>query len=70
MMQRFGEKLRTLRERERMSQEALGTRLGFTREHVSNLERGKKRPSAEVVLRIANLFGVLADVLMRDELDI
>ncbi len=69
-MDRFGEKLRLLRQRRKLSQKALGDALGFSRERVSSLERGKELPPAKLVVKIADLFGVTTDVLMRDELDV
>jgi transcriptional regulator with XRE-family HTH domain len=35
--------------------------------YVSNLEAGRKVPSPELVVRIADLFGVTTDYLLRDD---
>jgi transcriptional regulator with XRE-family HTH domain len=35
--------------------------------YVSNLEAGRKTPSPELVVRIADLFGVTTDYLLRDD---
>ena len=70
MIQRFPEKLRTLREQHGMSQRELANQLGFTKFYVSHLESGRTRPNAEVLLSIANIFGVTVDALVRDELDV
>ncbi len=69
-MERFGSKLRTLRERQGMTQDDLAAMLGFSREHVSRLERGVKIPHAKLLIRIADIFGVTVDVLIRDERDL
>ncbi len=69
-MERFGEKLRVLRERQNMSQWELGNLLGFRAEHVSKLERGIKQPHAKLLIKIADLFGVTVDQLVRDELEV
>jgi transcriptional regulator with XRE-family HTH domain len=53
-----------------MSQRELANQLGFTKFYVSHLESGRTRPNAEVLLSIANIFGVTVDALVRDELDV
>jgi transcriptional regulator with XRE-family HTH domain len=70
-MQRFGEKLRTLRLRHGISLRDLATQLGFqSHAHVARIERGEKTPSANVILKIADVFQVSLDQLMRDDLDL
>ena len=50
-----------------MTQEALAHQLGLARQgHVSNLEMGRKEPSLELVVLVADLFGVSTDYLLRD----
>lgn len=70
MLRRFPEKLRALREWRGMTQDQLGSELGFSRVYGSNLEHGKKRPGTELVFRIADLFGVSVEELVRDELEL
>ncbi len=68
---RFGEKLRTLRVRHDMTLKELASKLGFTAHgYISELEAGKKMPTAEFVLNVARLFDVTTDELLRDELDL
>ena len=70
-MQRFGEKLRTLRHRQDISLRDLATQLGFqSHAHVARIERSEKTPSADVILKIAELFQVSLDQLMRDDLEL
>jgi transcriptional regulator with XRE-family HTH domain len=69
-MQRFGEKLQKLRERKGMSQEELAALLGFARSHLSRIERGVKMPHARLIIRLADIFEVSTDQLMRDELEV
>jgi len=38
--------------------------------YISELEAGKKMPTVEFVLGVAELFGVTTDVLLRDEFDL
>ena|SRR5579871_4613492 len=69
---KFGQKLKKLRKREGFSQEQVAERLGFngSNSFISQLEAGKKLPSAETVLAVARLFDVSTDVLLKDELDL
>ena len=38
--------------------------------YISELESGKKLPTVELVLSVAQLFGVTTDELLRDDLDL
>lgn len=69
-MQRFGEKLRRLREQQGLSYRQLASELGVTHAHIAGIEAGKHNPSAELVFKIARYFEVLADHLMDDELEV
>lgn len=63
----FGTKLYTLRTTNYLTQAQLAQRLGLrTHAHISLLESGQKDPSIELVLRIADVFGVTTDYLLRD----
>jgi len=68
IMNKFGEKLRTLRKRRGFTSGELGKMLDVHQTHVSQLETGRKIPNAAMILKIADLFGVSTDLLMRDEL--
>ena len=71
MIQRFPEKLRALRHRHGMTQKQLADMLGFSTEvYISALENGKRKPGTELVLKLANIFGVTTDQLMRDDLEV
>ncbi|MCG8347482.1 MAG: helix-turn-helix domain-containing protein [Chloroflexales bacterium] len=70
-MQRFGEKLRWLRQQQHMTQRELADQLGFAAQsYINALASGKKRPSAELVFKIARLFGVSTDQLLDDMLEV
>lgn len=69
-MKRFGEKLYTLRKRNKLSQRQLGDMLGVSGSYVGAIERNEKMPNAPMILKIANIFGITADQLMRDELEL
>jgi transcriptional regulator with XRE-family HTH domain len=70
-MQRFGEKLRMLRKRRKLTMRALATELDFqSHGFIGDLESGRKHPSLELAVKIADLFGVSLDQLARDELEV
>ncbi len=70
-MKRVGEKLRFLRQKRGVSLRELASKLGFSSHaHLARIERGEKKPSAELALKIARFFGVSADQLIDDELEL
>lgn len=70
-MQRFGEKLRALRTAKQMTLKELASALGLTAHgYISEMEAGKKKPTAEFVLKVARYFQVTTDQLLKDELDV
>jgi transcriptional regulator with XRE-family HTH domain len=70
-MQRFGEKLRALRTRQGRSVRALANALGYTAySYISEIETGKLKPSIEFALKVARLFDVTTDQLLKDELEL
>ena len=69
-MERFGEKLRALRQRGGLSQEQLAEMLNVHRSHVGKFEQGYKTPNAAMILKIARIFNVSTDQLMKDELNL
>ncbi len=70
-MQRFGEKLRFLRINSQLSQQELALVLGLTaRGYISEIEAGKKKPTAELVLKVARFFNVTTDELLKDEIEV
>jgi transcriptional regulator with XRE-family HTH domain len=70
-MQRFGEKVHTLRQQQGLSLRKVASALGLaTHSHLDRIESGQAMPSADLILKIAEFFGVSIDQLMRDELEI
>lgn len=62
----LGARLRELRLATGMTQTALASHLGLSANvHVSYLEAGKKEPSIELVVRLADLFGLSVDDLLQ-----
>lgn len=70
-MDRFGEKLRTLRQQRGLTMRALAKEIGFaTHGYLGDLESGRAKPSLELALTIADYFGVSVDALARDEVEL
>ena len=69
-MDRIGEKLHTLRTRRSLSIRQLAPELGVSDSYITQIELGKKTPSAKLVLRMALFFDVSTDQLMRDDLEL
>ncbi|MFN8488936.1 MAG: helix-turn-helix transcriptional regulator [Caldilineaceae bacterium] len=69
-MKRLGEKLRILRNRRGLTLRQLGDLLAVDYGYVGRMERGEKTPNLAMLLKIADIFGVTADQLMRDELEL
>jgi len=70
-IQRFGEKLHALRTERGLTLQELAVKLGYVAHgHLSELESGKKTPTVEFVIKVARLFDVSTDTLLKDELDL
>lgn len=65
----FGDKLRKLRKERGWSQDELGQRAGIHGRHVGKYEIGRAMPNAETVVKLAEVFGVSIDYLLREDLD-
>ena len=54
-------------ERRGMTQQQLAERVGVTRQTIISIERGKYKPSIELALRLAHVFGVPIEALFELE---
>jgi transcriptional regulator with XRE-family HTH domain len=63
-MAAFGERVRKIREALGMTQERLAEILGISRPSVSQIENGKRRLSAEELLKMAKALGASADEIL------
>jgi transcriptional regulator with XRE-family HTH domain len=71
VVQRFGEKLALLRKRRGMTLQELADVLDYRGTgYLSRVETGKQQPSLELAMKVANLFNVTVDHLVRDDLDV
>lgn len=70
-MEKFGEKLRALRIRGGLTLKDLAMALGLNAHgYLSELECGKKKPTADFTVKVADFFNVTTDELLRDEIEI
>ena len=60
----FGNRLHQLRKQNKLTLQQLGSVLGMTKSSVGNLEHGRKKPSLEVVSKLADYFDVPVDYLL------
>lgn len=60
----FGNALKTLRQRDNMTQAQLATKLGLTKSVISAYETGLRLPSYDVLIHIARIFKVSTDYLL------
>ena len=66
----LGKKLASLREAAGLSQEELAEVLGVSRQSVSKWEMGQALPGIERILKMADIFSVTTDQLLRDTVEI
>ncbi|SET61146.1 DNA-binding transcriptional regulator, XRE-family HTH domain [Natronincola peptidivorans] len=63
----LGDKLRTLRKKQGLSQEDLAERLHVSRQSISKWESGQSTPEIQKILLLCDLFEISADALLRDQ---
>ena len=61
-----GEKIAALRKEQGMSQEALGEKLGLSRQAVSKWENGTSDPSTSNLCALAKLYGIPVEELLHE----
>lgn len=65
-----GEKIAALRRENNMSQEALGEKLGLSRQAVSKWEADQAVPTMDNLMELSKLFGVSVDTLLRPDAEL
>lgn len=63
----IGDKIKQLRAEKRWGQNELAEKISSDARQISRYEKGRITPSTEVVLKLAEVFDVSTDYLLRDE---
>ena len=66
-MEKFHEKLKMLRKKKGLTQQEIADEIGINRGSYSNWEKGKREPSFENLVKLADLFDVSLDWLFGRE---
>lgn len=71
IMNRFGEKLRVLRNKHKITLLQLAQEFGYTsHSYLSEIEYGHKTPTVGLVLKVSRFFNVSTDSLLKDEMEL
>ena len=65
----IGLRIKAARENAHITQDQFAASIGCTIQHISVIERGVKAPRLDTFVRMANILGVSADVLLQDVLE-
>lgn len=60
----FSERLKELRTTNKLTMEQLGKEIGSTRATISNFENNQRKPSLDMLIKIADYFDVSIDYLV------
>ena len=66
---KIGARIKEYRNKKGLSQEALADTVSVDYRHIASIENGRKYPSLELVILIANALGISADDILFDVLD-
>jgi transcriptional regulator with XRE-family HTH domain len=66
-MASVGDRIREIRESRGMNQDRLADKAQISKGFLSDIENGKRNPSSDNLLRIANVLGASLDYLMKGE---
>ncbi len=70
IMSKIGDKLRTLRHRQGLTTRQLGKMLDVSSSYIVRIENGQRRPSIDLVAKMALFFKVSTDQLIFDDLEL
>ena len=65
---KLGKRVKHFREEKGISQDELGNLVWVNNVHISNIETGKKAPSIDLLIDLANSLGISVDDLLVDSL--
>lgn len=63
----FGEKVRQLRKRKKLTQEHLAHLIGTHESHIGRYEKDQSSPTASIIKKLAEVFNVSTDYLLCDD---
>ena len=63
-MDKIGERIRQQRESLGFNQSELGKKVGLTSGAISMIEKGERKPSYEIIIKLSEVLGVTTDFLM------
>lgn len=65
----FGDRLKELRKNKNLTQEDIGTFCGVGNATISNWEKNLTDPPIEIIIKLANYFGVSVDYLLGNDIN-
>ena len=69
-MEKFGQKFHYLRKQRGFTLRQLAEILDVHYAHLNNIEHGVRSPSTDLVLKVAQVFDVSTDQLMKDDVEL
>ena len=70
VVQRFGEKLRSLRTSRKVTTRTLAAAINVAKGSITEVEYGRVQPSIDFAYKVATYFGVSTDDLLNDEREV
>lgn len=68
-LQSIGKNLKLYRKQKHMTQDVVAERAGLSKNYISQIELGLKKPSVETLIKLANAIGVSSDLILADLID-
>ncbi len=65
----IGEKIKSLRQSNNLTQKDLAGQLNVSSQAISNWERGKGYPDISNIIQLSDLFNISLDILIKEDLD-
>lgn len=66
-MAEFGDRLKALRQRNKLGQKEVGAILGVSDSSIRKYEKGERTPTPEAIKKLSDYFGVSADYILGNE---
>ncbi len=59
-----GERIKEIRKGKDLTLKAFGKMIGYSYVHVSNIERGRLRPSRDFLIKLSEIYGISSDYIL------